>query len=195
MNFKNTTRDYGTIAKWLHWLTAALFLAAYISVYYRHWFTQEQTSENWTALQIHLSVGVSLGVLVVLRILWRVLNVNPDLEPGSKFQHKIAHAGHVALYLIMILMPITGYIGTSVNTEFYFMFDITKFDDTWLYKFLIEDGLGITFKTFEKPIDFIHKNVLGAWLAWLLILGHALAALYHHKVVRDRTLLKMTSSK
>ena len=43
--------------------TAALFLASYISVYYRHWFTKEKTPENWTALQLHLSIGVT-GVIV-----------------------------------------------------------------------------------------------------------------------------------
>jgi uncharacterized membrane protein YjfL (UPF0719 family) len=50
MDFKNTANHYGSIAKYLHWGTAVLFLASYISVYYRHWFTEEKTPENWTAL-------------------------------------------------------------------------------------------------------------------------------------------------
>jgi cytochrome b561 len=195
MTIKNTTQNYGKIAKWLHWLTAALFLTSYASVYYRHWFTDEQTAENWTALQLHLSVGVSLGVLVLLRVIWRLMNQQPQLEPGTKLEHLTARVGHIALYFIMILMPITGYIGTSVDTEFFFLFDIPKVDDTWLYKTIVEEGLGITFKTFEQPIDFIHKNILGAWLAWILILGHAFAAIYHHKFKKDKTLLKMTTGK
>lgn len=54
MKLKNTANEYGLVAKWLHWSTAILFLGAYVSVYYRHWFTEEKTSANWTALQLHL---------------------------------------------------------------------------------------------------------------------------------------------
>lgn len=43
MSLKNTAANYGRIAKWFHWTTAALFLAAYVSVYYRQWFTEKQT--------------------------------------------------------------------------------------------------------------------------------------------------------
>ncbi len=43
------------------------------------------------------------------------------------------------------------------------MFDIEKFPNTWFFTQVIQDGLGISFETFEKPIDFIHKEVLGAW--------------------------------
>ncbi|WP_281558648.1 cytochrome b/b6 domain-containing protein [Thalassomonas sp. RHCl1] len=195
MEFKNTADNYGTIAKWLHWGTAVLFLASYMSVYYRHWFTEEKTPENWTALQLHLSVGVTIAVVVVLRVVWRMTNRVPDLEPGSKLEHLAAHAGHYALYAIMIIMPITGYVGTGVNTEYFFLFDIPKFEDTQLFVSLVSEGLGLSFKEFEAPIDFIHKEILGAWLVWMLILAHVMAALYHQFVKKDRTLAKMTTNK
>jgi cytochrome b561 len=92
----------------------------------------------------------------------------------------------------MIIMPVTGYIGTGVNTEYFFLWDIPKFENTWLFEYLVRDGLGLTFEEFEKPLDFIHKEILGAWLVWLLILGHVSAALYHHFIKKDRTLHKMT---
>jgi len=195
MALKNTAENYGTIAKWLHWGTALLFLGSYVSVYYRHWFTQEKTPENWTALQLHLSIGVTIAVVVALRIIWRIANRVPDPEPGSKLEHLAAHLGHYALYAIMIIMPVTGYVGTGVNTEYFFMFDIPKFEDTGLFVSLVSEGLGLTFKEFEAPIDFIHKEILGAWLVWILILGHAMAALYHQFVKKDRTLAKMTTNK
>ncbi len=44
-----TTKNYSSIAKWLYWSTALLFLGANVSVYYRHWFTADKTPENWTA--------------------------------------------------------------------------------------------------------------------------------------------------
>ena len=71
MSLKNTADSYGSIAKWLHWVTAILFLGSYVSIYYRHWFTEEKTPENWIALQLHLSVGVTIAVVVALRIIWR----------------------------------------------------------------------------------------------------------------------------
>lgn len=193
MSLKNTADSYGRIAKWFHWTTAALFLAAYVSVYYRQWFTEKQTPENMTALQIHLSVGVSIAVIVALRVIWRLMNRSPADEPGTPLAHLAAHLGHLALYAVMIVAPITGYLGTGVNTDFFFLFEIPKFESTALFQSVVAEGMGLDFKTFEKPIDFIHKNVLGAWLIWLLVLGHAGAALYHHFVLRDRTLVKMTS--
>ena len=195
MSLKNTAEDYGSIAKWLHWSTAVLFLGSYISVYYRHWFTEKETPENWIALQLHLSIGVTITVIVALRIIWRLSNRVPDLEPGTKLEHLAAHVGHLALYAIMVIMPVTGYIGTGVNTEYFFLFDIPKFEDTQLFTTLVSDRLGMTFKEFEKPVDFIHKDIMGAWVVWLLILGHVSAALYHQFVKKDRTLYKMTISK
>lgn len=192
MRLKNTPQHYGVVAKTLHWLTALLFSGSYMSVYFRHWFTEEKTPENWTALQLHLSFGVSIGVLVLLRVVWRIMNAPPKEEPGTVIEHRAARLGHCALYAIMIIMPITGYIGTGVATEFFFMFDITKFPDTWIFTQWIQEGVGVSFDAFEAPIDFIHKNILGAWLVWILIAGHVAAALYHHFIRKDRTLEKMT---
>jgi cytochrome b561 len=119
----------------------------------------------------------------------------PEFEPGTKLEHLTAKAGHYALYSIMIIMPITGYIGTSVNTEYFFLFNIPKFESTQLFETIVIEGMGLTNEQFEPPIDFIHKNILGAWLVWILILGHVSAALYHHFVKKDRTLHKMTVEK
>ena len=121
-----------------------------------------------------------------------MLDKPPTLEPGNRWEHRMAKAGHYALYAVMIIMPITGYMGTGVATDFFFLFEIPKFPDTWMFTQFIEQPLGISFKAFEKPIDFFHKDVFGAWLVWLLIAGHVIAALYHHCKKGDRTLRKMT---
>ena len=52
-------------------------------------------------------------------------------------------------------------------------------------------ALGLTFEQIEEPIDFFHKEVRGARVAWMLIAIHVAAALYHHFVMRDRTLTRM----
>lgn len=189
---RNTKTSYGSIAKWLHWGTAVLFLASYIAVYYRHWFTEEKTPENWTALQLHLSIGLTIAIIVALRLIWKITNQSPALEPGTRLEHLAAKLGHYALYVVMIVMPLTGYLGTGVNTEYFFIFDIPKFESTHLFNMIVTEGLGITFKELEKPIDFVHKNIGGEWLVWLLILGHVTAALYHHFVKKDQTLRKIS---
>ena len=194
MTFYNSKNHYGTIAKFFHWASAILILASYLSVYYRHWFTQVKTPENWTALQLHLSFGVTIGVILILRIIWRLNTATPAPLPGSKFQHLAIHLGHYALYAVMVILVITGYLGTGVNTEYFFLFEITKFENTWLFTTVIENGFGLSFVEFEQQLDFIHKDILGAWFAWLLILGHSSAALYHHYILKDGTLRRMTSS-
>lgn len=195
MPLKNTQFAYGSIAKWLHWSIAILFLCSYASVKYRHWFTVKETPENWTALQLHLSVGITIGVLVFLRVVWRLMNRVPDEEPGSRLAHLAAKLGHYALYAMMIIMPITGYIGTGVNTEYFFIFDIPKFENTQVFSSIVLNGMGLSFEEFEAPIDFIHKELGGELIVLLLIGGHILAALYHHFVKKDRTLQKMTTNK
>lgn len=192
MSNYNTTQNYGRVARWLHWGTALLFLLAYCAVYYRHWFTEKETAENMIALHLHLSAGISVGVVVILRIIWRNMNVQPELDSAPRWQRIIAHIAHYTLYAVMILMPVTGYIGTGVAAEYFYLFQIPKFEDTWLFDVVVWDMLGMTFKEWEEPIDFFHKEIMGAWLVWLLIVGHAGAALYHHFVLRDRTLVKMT---
>tara|TARA_Y100001960_G_C14730811_1_gene857442 strand:+ start:1398 stop:1625 length:228 start_codon:yes stop_codon:yes gene_type:complete len=74
MQIKNTKQRYGLFAIFLHWAVALGFLGCYLSVYYRHWFTQYGEPGNWTALQLHLSFGVTVAVFVILRIIWKLLN-------------------------------------------------------------------------------------------------------------------------
>lgn len=191
MTIKNTDKSYGTVAKWLHWLTALMFLLSYSSVYYRRWFTEDKTIENWTVLQLHLSIGITIGVIFVLRVLWRTINKAPQLEPGTRLEHLAVHIGHYMLYAMILIMVLTGYFGTGANTEYFSLFEIPKFEDTAVFSNLVFDGLGLTFDEFEKPMDFIHKDILGSWLVWMLILGHVIAALYHTYIKRDQTLYKM----
>ena len=120
------------------------------------------------------------------------MNSVPDEVPGSRLAHMAAKLGHYALYAMMIIMPVTGYIGTGVNTEYFFLFDIPKFESTQAFSSVVTNGMGLSFKEFEAPIDFIHKELGGELIVLILVGGHILAALYHHFVKKDRTLRKMT---
>lgn len=183
--WRNSPEHYGRMARLLHWGTAILFLVAYVAVYFRHWFTDKDTPENWLALQTHLTAGITVMVFVVLRVYWRLTQPQPQDLPAPRWQHLGAHAMHWVLYVVMIVMPITGYLGTGVAVEYFGLVDIPSFKDTALFR-----ALGIPWETFEKPIDFVHKKS-GAWLVWGLIVLHAGAAIYHHAVLRDSVLTRM----
>ena len=92
MQIRNTRETYGLIAIVLHWVVAVGFLASYVSVYYRQWFTEAKTPENWTALQLHLSVGVTIAVFVLLRVIWKARNVTLVDAPGTPLEHRAAHS-------------------------------------------------------------------------------------------------------
>ena len=195
MGLKNTAEAYGSISKWFHWVTALLFLVSYIAIYYREWFAKSEL-ENWISIQLHLSIGITLGVLVILRVIWRFFNRLPELEPGSKLQHIAVQIGHYALYVVMIIMPITGYLSIADylssgrgSITYFLLFDITSFKGIQIFNLL-----GFSPKAVEDPAEFIH-SYLGAWVVWLLILGHISAALYHHYIKKDKTIYKMTSHK
>ena len=193
MTLRNTRHDYGSVARCLHWSIAALFLLSYCSVYYRQWFTEEDTPENWVSLQMHLSVGITIAALVALRIIWRLMNKPPPLEPDTMLMRRAAHTGHFLLYVAMVIMPVTGYIGTGVDTEYFFLFDIPQFEGTQAHAWLT-GALNVGAEEFEEFVDEIHETA-GDPIIWLLILGHVTAALYHHYVKKDRTLRKMAGKR
>ena len=90
----------------------------------------------------------------------------------------------------MIIMPITGYLGTGAATDYFFLFEIPKFEDTALFRTVVAGWMGLTFKEFEAPFDFVHKGS-GAYIVWVLIALHTAAALFHHFVRGDAALKRM----
>lgn len=191
MSIKSTKHSYGSVARALHWVMAVLFLAAWGAVQYRQQFTEPRTAENLAALQAHLSIGMLLMALVLLRIAWRLCEHTPAPLPAPRWQQWAARAGHLSLYALMLIMPITGFMGTGLATDFFGLFTIPKFEDTPLAALLFQaEG---SYDAFEEVVDFIHQDLLGAWLLWLFIGGHALMALYHHFRLRDNTLRRITT--
>ena len=187
---RNTVHRYGAVAKTLHWTIALLFLGSYSSVYFRHWFTEPKTELNLAALQLHLAFGVTIGSLVVLRVLYWLWEVQPQKLPAPPWQQMAARLVHALLWAAMIVMPITGYLGTGLDSKLFGLFVIPKFQDTWLFATVVQGWLGLTFQEFEKPIDVVHKTG-GAWVVWVLIAVHVMGALQHHIIRKDDTLRRM----
>lgn len=190
MSLHNTPTRYGTVAQALHWTVALFFLGAFLAVYFRQYLTQDDTTPNWVALQAHLSFGISVIVFAGLRLVWKLRSVQPADPPGSRLEHLAAHAAHWALYGLMAFMPLTGYLGTGVDTDLFGLITIPKFEDTWLHDAVIVGALGYTPEGFEEGVDWLHKGV-GEVLTLVLVGLHVAAALFHHHVRKDDVLVRM----
>lgn len=186
-----TVWRYGGIARFLHWTTAAAFLALYCVIYFKNWFTEEDSAVSLTALQLHQAIGLSLTVFIVWRIWWRLNATIPPPPATPRYARWAASLTHLALYCILIVMPLTGYLYASNPTSFFGVLGVPKFGDTWLCHWLV-DGLGLSLKLdIRAPSRFLHRELIGPILLPVLIAAHVAAALYHHYILRDGTLLRM----
>lgn len=191
MQWENTRNRYGVVAQGLHAGVALLFLGAFGAVYGRRWFTVPETAENFALLQLHLSLGWSILLLAVLRLWWRSRSrVAPVELPGARIEHVAAKIVHALLYALMLFMPLSGYLGTGVDTELFGVVTIPRFADTPVFQTLVAGGLGLSFEEFEAPIDWLHKS-LGEAAVLALVGVHAAAALFHHFARRDGALARM----
>jgi cytochrome b561 len=179
---------YTRLAVALHWIVAILILGSYSSMYTRLWFTQKATWANVTALEIHIAFGISIGVFVALRLAWRLANRPPALPAGPKLQLAAAKATHRLLYVMIVVMPLSGY-GATTRLPAYLSL-IPGFRNSALYNWLVSDLLGISWSAWVKSLYFIH-HVSGAYLLWPLILLHVAAAFYHQFGKRDDGMRRM----
>ena len=177
---KNNSKGYGWIAIMLHWLMAvgifSLFgLGLYMVElsYYDPWYRD--------SLELHKSLGVVLLLVLFFRLVWRWSNTSPEIS-GSLAEKKMAHVGHKALYAIMLVLMITGYLISTADGRAISVFGLVDLP-----------AISFSFENQEDTAGEIH------WLlAWGLILMaalHALAALKHHFINKDGTLNKMLRPK
>jgi len=95
----------------LHWIIAALIVAnTALALSVDHW------PDEWArpVIDAHKSIGVTVLGLALLRLLWRAAHAPPPLP--SRYPHwerLAAHVGHGALYLIMIALPLSGWMHDS----------------------------------------------------------------------------------
>ena len=188
MQWKNTTQQFGALAKFFHWTCAIAFVGAYFVVYYVIWFMDDSSPESLPVLNIHWILGIFVGACVLPRLLWRMLNIHPEELPLSAAEKRLAKSAHWGLYGLMVLMPLTGYIGTDADTDFG-LFKMPSFRETMLFGW-IQRTFGTSWEAFEPPVDIVHHFV-GKWIAWLVVALHIAAALFHHLVRGDDTLERM----
>jgi len=74
-------------------------------------------------------------------------------------EHFAAHAAHIMLYAVMIILPLSGYLGTGGPSQLFIFIEIPRFADTQLFKtVVVERWMSLSWEQFEAPMDFIHKH-------------------------------------
>jgi cytochrome b561 len=99
----------------LHWLMAALIFAALpLGVW-----ASLLPSGGRTRIEVlffHKSIGVTVLGLIALRIVWRLFAGAPAYaDPFGKLTQLASRAGHLALYAVMIAMPVGGYLASTAG--------------------------------------------------------------------------------
>lgn len=104
---------YSAAQKWLHWLMAVLILGM-IPMGFTMVDLPDGPDRNWV-YELHKSVGMTVFVLAVIRVAVRVARGAPPLPAGMPgWQRAAANLSHAALYVLIVAVPVLGFIGTSM---------------------------------------------------------------------------------
>lgn len=182
MQLRNSSSRYGLVGMVLHWGVAA---AVYGLFALGLWMVGLGYYDTWRKAgpDLHKSIGITLFAIMLIRIVWRLLSPPPPtLASYGKWTRIGAHFGHLFLYVGLFAVMFAGYL---ISTA---------------------DGVGIpVFGLFEVPALVSNlpdqadlAGVIHLWLAWGVVVFaglHALAALKHHFIDRDATLMRMLGRK
>lgn len=178
----NRSSYYTRTAQWLHWIMAIIFIAAWLIGFYSGNFLSYDVDGTFKGdvISLHKNIATTLIFLLVVRIFWRYTHPAPTLpESMSPLTKKMAHIGHLALYFMLIALPVTGCLyswSVGYPAPVLYLFDLPP---------LINENTSVT--AVVKPLHI--------WLSWavgILLIGHIGAAFKHHFIDRDHVLKSMT---
>lgn len=172
-----TTTRYGKATIALHWVMLLLLAAVFATIEMRVLFERGSETREFVK-SLHFMLGLSVLAFVALRIAARVSGGTPPIAPRPPvWQTAAAHAVHAALYLFMIGMPIAGWLILSAEGEPIPFFGLEL------------PPLVAPSEALAEQVEEIHETA--GEVGYYLIGLHAAAALFHHYVMRDNTLLRM----
>ena len=168
---------YTRTAKTLHWLMAILFFGLLALGFYMH--DLPLSPEKLQLYSWHKWAGVTAFLLVLFRLFWRITHRPPALPASMPHLMQFAaHAGHFLLYVLMVAIPLSGWLMSSAK----------GFQTVWFGVLPIPDLLGKNKETGEL-LALVHKSLNLLFVA--AILGHVAAALKHHFIDKDGLLDRM----
>jgi cytochrome b561 len=174
----NAPGTYAPVQKWLHWSMAAIIVLILIPAGLVMTRLGEGATTN-TLYELHKSFGLIAFGLAVVRVAIRLGRGAPPVEPDvPAWQRFAAYVSHYALYMLIFLVPLTGWAATSAccaPVNLFWTVPLT---------FPVPGG-----EDLAKAIFRLHYGFVYTLMA--IVAVHVAAALQHHFLRRDRTLLRM----
>lgn len=168
--------DYGGLAKTFHWLGTLCVVAAWLLGTFI-----DDLPKAWEPRVIftHMTLGLTILALLVLRVGWRFARPVPALAStlGPRVD-MLARVMQWVLYALMIAVPVTGIVLAFARGQSLPLFGLAEIASPWPRD-----------RAFARSVKEVHETVANALL--VLAALHAAAALLHHYVLKDRTLLRM----
>ncbi|GGD68635.1 cytochrome b [Lacimicrobium alkaliphilum] len=174
---QNTTEKYHGASIALHWLMLVLIAAVYACIELRELYPKGSDPRELLK-QWHFMLGLSVGMLVLIRIFFRLRYSAPVITPLPPiWQQRAAKLMHGLLYLLMLGMPLAGWMILSSAGKPVPFFGLEL------------PALLSVNETLSEQIEELHETVgsVGYWLIGL----HALAGLFHHYLIKDNTFKRM----
>ncbi|MCC7325974.1 MAG: cytochrome b [Burkholderiales bacterium] len=177
-SWKNTRGRYGSLSIGMHWLMLLLLIGVYAAINL-HDLAPKGSDLRAAFKTWHFMLGLAVFVLVGVRLALSFLSGRaPGIEPAAaRWQLQSAHLVHAALYVFLIGMPLLGWLALSAAGK-----PIPFFGLEWPALIGRDKGLASTVKDIHEVIGTFGYYLIGV---------HALAALFHHYVLRDNTLVRM----
>lgn len=178
MAIKNTERQYGSLVIAMHWLMLVVLALVYACMELRGLATKGSDLHN-SIKSLHFSLGLCVIGLVVLRLAIRgVAGTAPAVRPPiPRWQDLLARSMHYALYAFMIVTPILGWLTLSAAGEPIPLFGLS-----------VPPLVGAD-ESLADQVKELHETLATA--GYFLVGLHAAAALLHHYIRRDNTLVRM----
>lgn len=178
MPLRNTTLRWGSLAQLFHWVIVALVITQFVLGTLSA-SLPAASLKKLTYITPHKSIGITILVLAVLRLAWRWMNPTPPLPNTLKpYERGLAHFTHVALYVLLFVMPLTGWIMSSARA----------FPVSWFGIVQLPDLVGRNTALYET----LHTtHAILAWTLGAIAVLHAAAAFKHHFVLKDDVLKRM----
>lgn len=172
----SNNQRYTSLQIAIHWFTLLLFVALYASVLAHEAFGRDDPMRA-NLMRLHMSLGILSAMVLVVRLAAKITGPRLAPEPGPVWMQRLAQLGHLGLYVLLIGLPITGVLFTTLSGRPPAFFGLA------LPAFLPED------KALGGSIKEVHE--LLATLGYFLVGLHAAAALYHHHMLKDGVLARM----
>lgn len=177
MSLKNSENQYGAVTKSFHWIMALLVICLLAIGLYMG--GMPNSAAKLQMYNLHKSLGITVLALVICRICWHSISKKPGfVETMKPWERKLATAGHTLLYLLMLMLPLTGWLMSSAAGRTVSFFGL----------FILPDLVSPD-KILTKTFRGLHENI--GTLIMITVGLHILAALKHHFMDKDSVLKRM----